>query len=318
MNHPTTPPTKKLNTHLAAIEKSTNPCGLVDLKKLPSLFEDSSCELWCFKDNNENYFIKLEKETDPSTSTPFWLMMQSLFDVSLSQALSNSLAISQQLIHQDTLQVPEVIQSITIANRQGTLLSEVVGEAFNACCLNKVNIELFAAYLSALHRQCFTNFGSLHKVQVLNSISATKDQVISAQAVNNWQKKLRLFFMSNADFNLSSLQIDQINALTVSRFVPVMMDLRWDQFAMQKGLLSGVFDLDAYVTAPIELDFVILEYLLNKSQLDDFVTAYQTHTQLSIPKITHVRQVYRHLFFIINALGETDYKKWMAHPCYFS
>ena len=79
----------------------------------------------------------------------------------------------------------------------------------------------------------------------------------------------------------------------------------------------GVYDLDAYVAAPVELDFVMLEYLLDKQQLDIFVEVYSKQKGMTIPNLDQVRSVYRHLFFIVNALGESDYQKWQSHPTYF-
>ena len=107
--------------------------------------------------------------------------------------------------------------------------------------------------------------------------------------------------------------------LATQRIVPLMMDLRWDQFSQIEGELVGVFDLDAFVFAPIELDFVILEYLLTAQQLTIFKKAYEEEgaNDLSVPSIAKVRNVYRVLFFLINVLGEEDIEKWMNQPCFF-
>jgi len=57
-----------------------------------------------------------------------------------------------------------------------------------------------------------------------------------------------------------------------------MPDLRWDQFLSNGKQITALIDLDALVMGPIELDWVILEYLLSAQQAEWFILEYATFT----------------------------------------
>jgi hypothetical protein len=94
-----------------------------------------------------------------------------------------------------------------------------------------------------------------------------------------------------------------------------MPDLRWDQFLENDGKLSALVDLDAFVFAPRELDFILLEYLLNQQQARVFAQQYQQSH--SLPDLSVVRKPYRLLLFLMNVLGEEDIDTWMQAAARF-
>ena len=98
-------------------------------------------------------------------------------------------------------------------------------------------------------------------------------------------------------------------------FVPVMLDLRWDQFLIEDAKLKALVDLDAFVLAPSELELVLLELLFNEEQSALFAEEYQ-HFH-SLPDLSMVRTAYRALLFLMHVLGETNCEKWLAKPAHF-
>jgi len=99
-------------------------------------------------------------------------------------------------------------------------------------------------------------------------------------------------------------------------FVLMMPDLRWDQFLQQAGQLSALTDLDAFVYAPLALDWVLLEYLLDEQQAELFKASYAVYH--AIPRLQKVRSVYRAILFEMNVLGEKNYQAWCAQPYLFA
>jgi len=94
-----------------------------------------------------------------------------------------------------------------------------------------------------------------------------------------------------------------------SDFVPMMLDLRWDQFRCLSTNQLVLIDLDAFVIAPRALDLVLLEYILTPSQLALFKQHY-TQTHAWIEHSAHT-PAYQLLLFLMNILGETDLVRWM-------
>lgn len=95
----------------------------------------------------------------------------------------------------------------------------------------------------------------------------------------------------------------------------IMPDLRWDQFLTDGKEITAFIDLDALIKAPIEIEFVILEYLLTPQQAVWFLEEYQK-TQM-VPNLSNTRNHYRKLLFNMNILGETDYQTWLKQPFIF-
>ncbi|MEA1988688.1 MAG: hypothetical protein U9N57_05720, partial [Pseudomonadota bacterium] len=73
--------------------------------------------------------------------------------------------------------------------------------------------------------------------------------------------------------------------------------------------------LDAFVFGAVELEFVVLEYLLDEQQAEQFKDLYQASNTL--PDLTECREVYRVLLFLMNILGEESFDTWMQAPTRF-
>lgn len=96
----------------------------------------------------------------------------------------------------------------------------------------------------------------------------------------------------------------------------IMPDLRWDQFLTDGKKITALVDLDALISGSIELEFVILEYLLTNQQADWFLVEY-SKTAMP-PKIFKIREKYRTLLSNMNILGCKDHKKWLQQPIIFN
>ena len=103
--------------------------------------------------------------------------------------------------------------------------------------------------------------------------------------------------------------LNQVTGISVENFVPIMPDLRWDQFLQYDGKLSALVDLDAFVFGPRELELVLLEYLLDQQQAELFMLHYQQ--MHAMPDLSEVRTAYRLLLFLMNVLGEKNIDIWM-------
>ena len=91
--------------------------------------------------------------------------------------------------------------------------------------------------------------------------------------------------------------------------------VQYAQFLQHNDELIALVDLDAFVFAPRELDFVILELILSPAQISVFSKVYKKHHV--IPEIIQVRPAYRLLLFYMQILGEADLDEWMNKEALF-
>jgi len=285
---------------------------LSKIEEIKPLFDDSSCQVWKleFKQKRAGYHRAVLKKADGQQNTPFWQMMAILFDVSIAENLTHGRVTYQLVAETVDIAVPQFIEAAECERDTCLLVSEIDGEPMPVSMVDDDSVRAIAQYLHSLHSVEFNLFGSIRQASNRQGIE-----------IAEWSERLLKCLTSLAKKQkFSQIELDaiskQLQTLKTERFVPLMMDLRWDQFAQTEGQISGVFDLDAYVSAPIELDFVILEYLLNDKQSKLFV---ETYIQLGgvIPDMKPVRKVYRTLFYLVNSMGESDYQKWMSQTEYF-
>lgn len=161
-----------------------------------------------------------------------------------------------------------------------------------------------ASHLAKLHHIQQSNWGAFHQIEFSS---------------RQWSTRLHSTLSTLAEVHPTTIAekileqaLQQAADLNIDTFVPIMLDLRWDQMLHQHGQLSAIVDMDAFVVGPRELELVLLEYQLNQHQADIFAQEYQATADW--PDLTEQRFCYRLLLFLMNSLGETDVEKWMNAP----
>ena len=291
------------------------------VQKLPGLFFDSSSDVWeiqatCFKNDSKliNHVIKSHQVSNPC---PFWLGMDLLFKRSICSSYQDAKATYKIIDTLTSLKIPQVSDVLVGQGHCALVLEKIYGASIQTTEISDDLVKQIAKFLAEMHSHSAEKIGAIVKQPEFK-----QDLIYD---LTSWQESVLLTVQTlmPEEFAQKPSVISALNniaSLTIQKIVPLMMDLRWDQFSQIEGKLAGVFDLDAFVFAPIELDFVILEYLLNAQQLIVFKKAYEQEgaNNLSVPSIVEVREIYRVLFFLINALGERDFEKWMSQPCFFN
>ncbi|GAB6070673.1 hypothetical protein JCM30760_17700 [Thiomicrorhabdus hydrogeniphila] len=306
------------------VDSLKNYADIIDVKFLPGLYEDSSSSIWSIKrqakndvDLNSELIIKKCGDHKAILTTPFWKGMNGLFDLTLAQAYQNAEYLYPFIASNTHLRVPKAVDVFVEQNQSALIVEKMQGKAFKTEEITDNNVKVLAQFLAKLHQKTHDRTGKIQPVSYENH------PVDMAESKQYWHQKLYQTFLSLNESNkisgcfLEELFI-QINSIEINRIVPVMLDLRWDQFAEVNGELTGIFDLDAFVFAPIELDFVILEYLLTPQQATVFKKTYHSYNGSLITLSNEQRNVYRVLLFLMNVLGETNFKTWLNQPAIFT
>ncbi|MEB8434135.1 phosphotransferase [Cocleimonas sp. KMM 6892] len=285
----------------ALIETLPNEIAAENAEFIPQRFADSTHDLWRLKSTQGNYFLKVCSNTE----SPFWQIMQQLFGVDLRNDIASFNTLYGHISSLSSLKIPELIQSQSSRQHGSYILTpEVDGLVPDNSKISVGMVEQLAQHLANLHQDRQNNWGSIHQ-PIYNS--------------GHWKQRLRDTLEKSAhkwggdkttDNAYLNAALDACEQLNVNEFVPVMPDLRWDQFLITKNNLELILlDLDAFVLAPRELDFVLLEYLLDQQQFECFVEVYSRHH--TIPELKYARSAYRLLLFYMEVLGEQDIDKWM-------
>ncbi len=266
-------------------------------------FDDSTHELWLLESSASSSFLKICS----NTSSPFWQIMQSLFDFDLPQQIGNFAQLYRFIDAATPLQIPTIVTAVSAQQKDNSsyhnayiVSSLVTGEAVDKP--NLIMVEQLAEHIAGLHQHTFTSWGCFYGSPNNKQWPETLVHILQDFSA---QQTIPTEYLAEA--------IDACQHIETAEFVPIMPDLRWDQFLQEDGELTALVDLDAFVSAPRELDFVLLEYLLSAEHYAHFCQCYST--VLTIPDISEVRPAYRLLLFLMQVLGETDIDTWMNADC---
>lgn len=232
-------------------------------------------------------------------SSPFWQVMQRLFACSLPQAVSGFPLLYAQLASMTPLQVPELLSVVPFSAEDAACVvtGKLPGRRIEVQEVTPLLVQQLAVHMAALHGYPRSGWGNWHASQ---------------HDIRAWQLRLRSLLAEA--FPGESVSIA---GLQTQGFVPWMADLRWDQFLADATGLSAVVDLDAFVIAPMELDLVLLEYVLTAEQLPIWQQAY-VRAGGRLPPVAPVRGVYRRLLWLMQVMGDVDPSRWLSQPEFFA
>lgn len=267
---------------------------------IPPAFADSTHQLWSCETDDGPMVLKC-CQTEVIDTSAFWQGMNSLFDIQFPDSLNSMPAIADYLRRFGALVVPEVVAAESGAF---VLTRTLSGQDFTAREVTDDMVKQLATHLGQLHLQQSDLWGRFPTPHL---------------SAKYWPSHLHNVLMSlgqQSELSVSRAMLEHVARQAASirpqKFVPIMPDLRWDQFRLLPDGQLAVIDLDAFVTAPAQLELTLLEYLLDARQADIFAHTYSRFLPLSLN--AQEREVYRLLLFLMHVLGEQDVNQWMATP----
>ena len=283
---------------LIAQQQAKLPVLIKPALPIPSQFDDSTHKLWRCETEQGSLILKV-CDHDNVQKSAFWQGMNSLFDADFPRSLRNIATTYNKIAEEGILTVPRFIA----AEGDSHVLAEwLEGDAIVAEDVTDFMVIQLAQHLGKLHSQIQSNWGPMHQAKL---------------DAEQWSSRLYKTIQNLADNssatipnNVMTLCLHQAEAIKVEQFVPIMVDLRWDQFLQKNKQLTALVDLDAFVYGPKGLELVLLEYLLNAEQAALFKQHYQHNIELV--DLNPIRKTYRLLLFLMNVLGETDLDAWFS------
>ncbi|KKM77454.1 hypothetical protein LCGC14_1369850 [marine sediment metagenome] len=284
-------------------QQETLPVLRAPASPLEAQFSDSTHQLWLCDTDDGMMILKVCHEARVKESL-FWLGINYLFQLDFPNSLGNTQFISQFLQREGGFAIPNVV-----AEQAGhyVLVRYLEGTDLSAEDIDSNMVTQLAHHWGKLHQQTSSQWGRIsHPI-----FKATDWPVRLEQTIQLLSDRINITIPAD----ILKLSHQQCRRLSPQEFVPIMPDFRWDQLRQCEDEKIAALDLDAFVRAPREIEWVLLEYLLSPQQAILFAKVY-THYQ-PIPELTNCRLSYRLFLFLMNVLGETDLEDWFDQPVLF-
>lgn len=289
---------------LTATEQASLPKLTAQPNAIPNKFEDSTHQLFYCRTEDGEMVLKV-CNTATIEKSPFWSGANRLFAADFPNSLGTIDLTHAFLKQNGTLNIPDFVTAS--ANRY-VLTRFLAGKDVEPEHIPDQSVILLAEHIAKLHQCTYANWGRLHA-----------PQFSAAEWAGRLHETLGFLVSQNDICNAAPLETEVLVAEVLAQakniretdFVPVMLDLRWDQFRLSDSGSHdlALIDLDAFVIGPRALDLVLLEYVLTPEQLELFKRHYtQMHRW---PEHNSDTPCYHLLLFLMNILGESDLEKWM-------
>lgn len=207
------------------------------------------------------------------------------------------------------IRAPKTLTSASIEGKEYLIVEKMKGAVLQSFTnQSKELLYQFGVWLAKVHRSSYDFYGNLARTSV-----EEKGQFHSrlAQAMRWIVEKEQQHNRKMVDYLVNIL--NELNGLPVpAHFCPILVDMDPSQFLSDNGMISAIVDTEAYVVAPRELDFVGLEYVMDKEASIAFINGYTTI--LDIPELSKCRKVYRYWYRLLGVQGSVDLDTWLAQP----
>lgn len=265
---------------------------------LPSKFEDSTHQIFVCDTVDGRMVLKVCDHAVIGKSG-FWLGLNQLFGADFPNSLGRIQGTHNLLTEQGCCIVPDYVAS---RNNRFVLTRFVAGVDVDVTRITDDMVEQLATHIGKLHQHTRKTWGSVHT---------------PTYKPNNWREHLHQSILTLAAQSAVSIPesllrevLAQVKMQQETAFVPIMLDLRWDQFrTLDHSSKLALVDLDAFAIGPHTLELVLLEYVLTPHQFALFKSAYTAKNDW--PDYSMQKQSYQLLLFLMQVLGETDLEKWM-------
>jgi hypothetical protein len=284
---------------LSTVQSQNLPRLISQPKQIQAKFTDSTHHIWLC-DTSDGLMVLKVCNLDSILESDFWFAMNDLFNFDFPLSLGSIQASYQLLDENGHFRIPKLIASEANAYVLTEFLSGVDLDAGSFTTDDVVNL---GVHLGQLHQQTYSSWGAIAQ----SEMTSDRWPLQLAQTLSELVKKTSLS-IPNALLEQALIQARTIN---IQQFVPIMLDLRWDQLRKLTDGSIALVDLDAIVLGPAALDLVLVEYLVDEKQ---YYLFKETYCQYSIwPAIQDQKICYQLLLFLMNVLGETDIDRWMNH-----
>ncbi|WP_352223676.1 aminoglycoside phosphotransferase family protein [Bacillus sp. SM2101] len=284
--------------------------SIKEVQELDPGYDDHASDVWLVKTDEQEVVVRSSRMSD-EPSNEFWWGCKSLFGIDPRNVFG--LEQVNNILHDiSPIPIPKVLKKRTISSREFVVVEKLTGAV----------VQSFKNQPPSILQNLGEGLAKIHQYQVnyVGSPSGNFKVPLERykQHVNEIIRDLVLKFHKDhaairEKLPEMSVMIENLPNPQFTTFV--LVDIDPTQFLSNNQELTGLVDTEAYVIAPRELDFIGLEYILDKDNVKDFITGYERVK--SIPDLSNCRLPYRYLYRLLSVQGDVDIDKWLNHDNLF-
>ena len=285
------------------------PDKIISVKELSPGYENHSSDVWLVKTDCRDVIVRSSR-SDDSNLGPFWGGCLAAFGINSRNVFALE-AVNNILNNISTIQVPKVIgkgfidkEYVIVEKLEGQMVKSFIGQP-------KEFVHSLGVGLAQIHSKKMNYAGNP------NGTFRIALEEFHSHLAKAMEDMVNEYYSSEEKIVSALPQLSKI----MRKLCPpeyssyILVDMDPTQFLSDGKVITGLVDTEAYVIGPRELDFIALEYVLDRKSAADFISGYKS--VLDIPNLTHCRLPYRYLYRLIEIQGRDDLVKWLNHPILF-
>jgi fructosamine-3-kinase len=280
-----------------------------DIYELSPGYEDHASDVWLVKTENQEVVVRSSRMIG-EPNNDFWWGCKRLFGIDPRNVheLEN---VNNLLSEFSTIPIPKVLKK-GIFSREYIVVEKLEGQVVNS----------FIGQPASLLQSLGEGLANIHKHQrhYIGNPSGTFQ--IQLEHFHDHLVRVIKELVSKFYGNNQKIvhKLDEIIEILKDLPVPdfstfVLVDMDPTQFLSNGKIITGLVDTEAYVIAPRELDFIALEYILDKKSAAAFQAGYKK--VMEIPDVEKYRMPYRYLYRLLSVQGSVDLEDWLNQDTLF-
>jgi hypothetical protein len=242
---------------------------------------------------------------------PFWWGCNHLFG-SDPRRVSDLAYIHDRLLRAGGMPVPRVLRTATLGERDCLIVEWLPGTQLRSFIdLSDAALEDFGAALERQHRLSFDWCGHPcgHRIYPLGEFHRRAAETMRALTARSYASDPAIQGL------LEEMCRDTLALPPPEDASLVLVDMDPDQYLTAGQRVTALVDAEGCVVGPRALDFVALEYILDRRPARALARGYER--MLPLPELAPVRRVYRYLYRLIEIQSATPIADWLAWPAWF-
>jgi aminoglycoside phosphotransferase (APT) family kinase protein len=282
---------------------------IIKIRELSPGYDDHASDVWLVKTDNQEVVVRSSRMIG-EPNNDFWWGCKRLFGIDPRNVheLEN---VNNILNEFSTIPIPRVLKKGT-SSREYVVVEKLEGYVVKSFINKPASmLESLGEGLAHIHqhqRDYIGNPSGSFQIQ----LEHFHDHLIRVM-----KELISKFYRNNQKI---VYKLDEIMEILEDLPVPdsstfVLVDMDPTQFLSNGKVITGLVDTEAYVIAPRELDFIALEYILDKKAAAAFQTGYEK--VMEIPDLTNYRLPYRYLYRLLSVQGSVDLDNWFNQKILF-
>ncbi|WP_371320180.1 phosphotransferase [Chengkuizengella axinellae] len=284
--------------------------SIKEVQELHPGYDDHASDVWLVETDKQEVVVRSSRMSE-EPSNDFWWGCKRLFGIDPRNVFGLE-EVNNKLYDVSSIPIPKVLKMGTISAREFVVVEKLSGAV----------VQSFKDQPPSVLQDLGEGLAKIHQYQVNYVGSPSGHFKVPLERFKQHLKEtmrdlVYKFYKDHTAIREKLPEMTEwIEKIPNPQFATfVLADMDPTQFLSNNKELTGLVDTEAYVMAPRELEFIGLEYVLDKKSVKDFITGYERI--MEIPDLKSCRLPYRYLYRLLSVQGSVDIDVWLNHDKLF-